>query len=499
MSSYTKRAVKGSIVVLVMNILAAFAAYITRLVLARSLTVSEFGLFYAVFSLIGFLIVFKDVGMGQAMIRFIPQLEVKKKRSNIKSYINTASVIQLVSSGIIAIILIIVSRFLAENYFHSPKAKWVLIILAIGYWISSLDNLIGLIFQGFKRFFIYSLHNFLRNVIILVLVIIFLFLGYNVFAPCLANLFVYVMTIIIFGFVLVKFVFKDYFQYRFRTSFKIFKKLLWFGIPAMFMCLGQYLIVYTDTLTITYFMDLEAVALYNVAVPIITLVLYLAVSLGAVLIPFSSELWAKKQAGSLKYGIRLVHKYALAIIIPLGLSIIVFPEIVINVFFGQNYLAAASALQILSAGVIIYTIAYLNVSILIAIGRPRTNMRIMLTAAILNLILNVVLIQIFGILGAALATCISYLMILILSSLYLHKLIKFSFNIIGLVKFFLGGIAFLTTIMILKQYLALHYLLELTVCISAGIIIYVTLVLLLKAIDIDEIRGLKKQFFEKIR
>jgi len=34
-----------------MNILANFAAYFTRMILARNLTPAEFGLFYAVFTL----------------------------------------------------------------------------------------------------------------------------------------------------------------------------------------------------------------------------------------------------------------------------------------------------------------------------------------------------------------------------------------------------------------------------------------------------------------
>ncbi|MCK4669641.1 MAG: flippase [Nanoarchaeota archaeon] len=497
MSNYTKRAIKGSMIVLIMNLLAAVVAYATRMILARSLTVTEFGLFYAVFSLLGFLLVFKDLGMSQAMLRFIPRLEVRKKRSDIKTYITTASAVQLISSGAIAIVLILISGFLAENYFHNSKAKWVLIILAIGYWISSLDNLLGIIFQGFQRFFIYTLHNLIRNIIILSMIIIFLFLGYNVLAPSLANLFVFFITILIFGFVFVKYVFKDYFKHKFKVSSKSFKHLMWFGIPSTFMVLGQSLILYTDSVTITYFIDLNAVALYNVAIPIATLILYVAHSLGAVLFPFSSELWAKKQIQTLRHGIKLIHKYVLAIIIPLALTVFVFPEIVINIFFGQNYIGAAPALQILSIGIIIYTIAHLNICMLLAIGKPRTNMWIILSAAILNLILNIILIQFFGIIGAALATSICYLIIFILSNAYLNKLVQVKFDIKNIIKFFFAGVIFVLIIDAIKRYLVLHYLIELSICIIIGLIVYCLIIFILKAVSMHEILDMKKKFFKK--
>ena len=51
MASYTRFAVRGTLIVLVISLFAGFLGYLVRLVLARNLSVEDFGLFNAVFSL----------------------------------------------------------------------------------------------------------------------------------------------------------------------------------------------------------------------------------------------------------------------------------------------------------------------------------------------------------------------------------------------------------------------------------------------------------------
>ena len=80
--SYTKLAVRGAATVFIISIIAAFLGYLVRLILAKNLTVEQFGLFYAVFAFIallslikcqlfgGFSISFGKVNFGSASFRF---------------------------------------------------------------------------------------------------------------------------------------------------------------------------------------------------------------------------------------------------------------------------------------------------------------------------------------------------------------------------------------------------------------------------------------------
>ena len=101
MSNYTKFAVKGATTVLVISLLAAFIGYLVRFVLARNLTVEEFGLFYAVFAFLGLLGLFKSFGFDKALIKFIPEFKHKKRNDLIKSSIIYVSFIQLITNSTI--------------------------------------------------------------------------------------------------------------------------------------------------------------------------------------------------------------------------------------------------------------------------------------------------------------------------------------------------------------------------------------------------------------
>ena len=63
-----------------MNIIAAFVGYIIRIVLARNLSVMEYGLFFAVSTLIGFIGVFIGLGTGEALVKYVPYRKTFKSR-----------------------------------------------------------------------------------------------------------------------------------------------------------------------------------------------------------------------------------------------------------------------------------------------------------------------------------------------------------------------------------------------------------------------------------
>ena len=113
--SYTKKAVKGFAIVFIVNIIAAFFGYLIRIVLARNLTVVEYGLFYAVFTLINFLAIFNNLGMGQAIVKYIPDFLVKKKEDKINSAVVITIIVHIASFIVLALLLILFSGFLAEN------------------------------------------------------------------------------------------------------------------------------------------------------------------------------------------------------------------------------------------------------------------------------------------------------------------------------------------------------------------------------------------------
>ncbi|KYK20621.1 hypothetical protein AYK21_05785 [Thermoplasmatales archaeon SG8-52-2] len=84
-----------------------------------------------------------------------------------------------------------------------------------------------------------------------------------------------------------------------------------------------------------------------------------------------------------------------------------FADTIVTSLFGQEYIFSANALRILSLGYMIHNLSGSNTSTLIGIGENQFILYSTLVVAILNIILNVILIPIWGIEGAAIATAIA--------------------------------------------------------------------------------------------
>ena len=122
MTTYTKFAVKGVITILIISILAAFLCYLVRVILAKNLSLEEFGLFYAIFAFLGMFGIFKSFGFDKALVKFIPEFMHKKEDNFIKSSIIYVALIQIITNSIIILVVYLLSDFLASYYFKNSQA-----------------------------------------------------------------------------------------------------------------------------------------------------------------------------------------------------------------------------------------------------------------------------------------------------------------------------------------------------------------------------------------
>src|SRR3972149_5320910 len=66
--SYIRRVAKGTAVVFVMMLATGVLGYLFRLLLAKNLSIEDFGLFFAVFAFVNLFYGFKSFGLGAAVV-----------------------------------------------------------------------------------------------------------------------------------------------------------------------------------------------------------------------------------------------------------------------------------------------------------------------------------------------------------------------------------------------------------------------------------------------
>jgi O-antigen/teichoic acid export membrane protein len=425
MTNYTKKAFFGASITLIFSILASMVAYITRIVLARNLTVEQYGLFYAVFTFVIFFLFFRGLGLDQALVKYIAEYKVSHKLDAIKTSIFSVLTYQLVSSLIFAAFFIIFADYLALNYFHMAIASKMIFFFVIYVIFSIFFITTKHIFQGLQQMALFSSMEFSKNLIVLLLILFFFERGLKIMAPVYAFALVSpILFLVYLPILLKKFDFvKPKISY-FNTNTK---KLFLFGLPVFATSVGGKIIGYIDTLLLTYFGNLTHVGIYNVVLPSALIFLFFAKAVGSMVFPMSSELWARKDNTRLTMGISMIHKYLFMFTIPLILVIFYYTPFFLDLLFGPRYVTGALAMQILLLGVLVYIIASVNNNLISGIGQPVQVAKIILSSAVLNVILNLILIPKYGIVGAAVATSISYLFMLIYSTRKVCYFLKMKF------------------------------------------------------------------------
>lgn len=497
MTNYTKFAIKGTIIVLVTSLLAAFLGYLVRLVMARNLSVEDFGLFNSVFAFLGTLGIFKSLGFDKALIKFIPEFLHERRKDFIKSSIIYVVVIQLVTNTIIIFAVYLLSNYLSVNFFHSLEAKLTLKLLAIAFYVDSFVLVLKFAFQGFKEMAYYSGIDAVRMFLVLVVTFIGFKLNYGLLSPVAGYVITPLILLFFYGWIFIKDVFPDFVDSEFVFDKSLLKKISKYSIFVVETTAAGMLLYYTDILALTYFSDLKNVGLYSVALPTAKVLIYFPRAVGGILIPLTAELWVKKKEILLKAGIESLYKYSLIIIIPLVFIMFSFADLVIILLYGKSYVLAATAMKILSIGMIFAVIYAIDIDFFAGIGQTKINSKMVFLGAIFNLILNLILIPLIGINGAAIATTTSYFVMMIYGLMKIRKFIDVHFPLKIWIKSISAGIIFVLIISILKKLLVLNVWLETGITLTVAGLCYVGLLFGMKIVDVKELKDIYMRLTSK--
>jgi len=485
-ASYTQKAVQGVSIAFVFGFLAAITAYLTRIVLARKLQPEEYGLFYAVFTFIIFFLFFRDLGLGQALVKYISEFRAQQRYGQIKTAILSVFSMQMSSSIFFGIFFFFLANFLGEQYFKSSLASLILKLLVLYVLFSLFFIIPKQIFQGFQKMFLYSSVEFLKNFLVLILVVVFLKLKQGVLAPVIAFVFVGPLLFLIYSPALVG-ICRPIFKQKAEQFLGITKKLFFFGTPVLLTDIGGQVIGYVDTLMLTYFVSLSDVGIYNVILPSALIFSLFSKAIGAMLFPLSCELWVKKDTFRLSRGMTILHRYALLFVTPVILIVIYYAQFLVRALFGAEYAAGYPILQLLMVGMLFYVVASINTTIIVGIGRPKTVTLIIFLAALFNVLFNLLFIPRLGLRGAALATVGSYILMFILSTHHVSRYLRSPYHWKEWLTLFPLSLSFFGAVSLIEKLLNLPAVLEMIISAGGGLVAYGVLAYLFGLLKFKEI------------
>ncbi|MFB6207752.1 MAG: oligosaccharide flippase family protein [Candidatus Nanohaloarchaea archaeon] len=185
------------------------------------------------------------------------------------------------------------------------------------------------------------------------------------------------------------------------------KKYVRYSWPLFFSGLIGFVLGWTDTVMLGYYLDSAQVGIYNAAFPLAQVLTVFLGATGSINLPLMSKLYSKGKLGEINDFYQTNTRWILTFTAPAFLVLFLFPEPVLALTFGREYVSGALALRILSAGFFIAAAAGPVEQLLKTTERTSFVLYNNAVAAGGNVVLNVALIPVLGLPGAAAASLAS--------------------------------------------------------------------------------------------
>lgn len=485
--SYAKKIIQGGSIIFIMYLIGGLLGYVLRMYLARTLSVNDFGMFYAIIAFIGFFTLFRDPGFSTTLTKFTAEFNNKKEFSSIKSMLSTVLIFEIIISLVLVSAIFLFSDYISLSYFKVASAAMPLRIITLSYFVS-LFMAMQYVLLGLMKVKYYSIIEPLRNIFTLSATV--LLIGLGVIGAAIGYLVAAVVLVAITGLFLVKSF--PVISAKMNINRELTKKMLLFSFPVFLSSVAGTILGYTDTIVITFFMSVKEVGLYQVAFPTSQMLWVLTGSLSVIILPIISEMSAKKDFKNISEILSLLSKYLFVLVLPIVIMLVAFPELVINILFGSNFIAAAPVLQILVLSSLFYPIFSLLSASMVAIGKPALNTKIIAFMSLINLAMNLLLVPSIGIIGAGISTTVSYFIGTGVIIFFMRRTIKINFYFSDMIKSFIGGAFSFALVLLLKGALHLDVWLEIILTGVACVAFYTFFVIVTRTIRKDEIRKIKQ-------
>jgi len=415
---YTNKIVKGAGIAFIGILLGTFLKYLFNIVVARNYGATGLGLFNQGHAIVGILGVIVMLGLNSGVLRYIPRYYDKK--GHVKGIIRSTLKIVLINSIIISAIIFLLSKTLAVSVFKDYELISVLKLFAIALPFYALGIMFMKITIAYKKVRYKVVYELLYNASLITLSFIFILLGLGINYIVIAFILSMVLLCIVFMIAIYKLT--PIFDSSFKEK-RITKKILLFSIPLLLSGALMLIMKKVDILMLGYFTSSSNVGIYSAAARTAQLLIIGLNSFGVIFTPIISELHKKKKMVELENTYKTVTKIIFTIVFPLFLVFITFGRDILAVF-DTEFIVGFWALVILSIAHLVNSTTGSCGTIISMAGHSKIILINHVIVFTINIALNIILIPMYGIIGAAIATCSSMVIINIIRLIELYVMFK---------------------------------------------------------------------------
>lgn len=400
------------------SLMAVLIAFPINVLLGRYLGASDLGLYKMVNTIFSTLILFITFGIPASVIKYLAEFsgDSKKQQEVVSSCVITSLVL-----GIISFLFTYLTSDLFASFFGMPQLSVLLKMLSFAYPFYILTSMLLSVLNGFREMTKNAWSTIVQSLSLFIITFLLLF-TYGIEGAVLAIVISSICTSIfmMLTYRLPRISWVNYFQ--------LTKKMISFGSITLFSNAVNLINYQADVLLIGYFLSSRELGVYSVSVMFAKIIWILPDSIQKITFPLISEFYAKKMDDPIKIVVDRCMKYSSIFLVLSSMFFVFFGKQIITLIFGAEFEQAYMPLNILLVGTVLFGITKSVGSIFASVGKLNLVYRIPLVSAIINVILNLILIPIYGINGAAIATTVSFLVSMVLMFYFMSSLLSINID-----------------------------------------------------------------------
>lgn len=378
------------------------------LFLARLLDTSEYGKLMYYYTISTLISIFVDYGFNLFTVK-----EMAKKIDLWRDTFNKSLEAKLTVSILVSLFTIILMIF---KIIPSDFSFLMFYLTGI---VTSYINYYALPYRIFNKYKEETLFSICSNIFLFIAVLIAVFLYQNIISISVAFLTARLISFIVLKIAInIKFQNKVKVKYNFINSLSILKSNFSYG---MHLIIGT-LYFQLDTILLKNLTNYENVAYYQSAMRIVMAGLIFTEVISNIYLPILSQQDSKLKLMEIS---RKVKNYLSMLGLLITIILIVFSEFIIKFLYGENYQLSVPILCVLSLMLLFRYLSTIDGILLTILDKQTVRMILAIVSLLLNSIFSIIFILKIGLMGAAFASLLTSLILLILYKVIIMKNLNF--------------------------------------------------------------------------
>jgi O-antigen/teichoic acid export membrane protein len=376
--------------------------------IVRGLGTDRFGLLSLAWVVLGYFAIF-DLGLGRATTKYVAEALGKGEWDQVPGLVWATVTIQLILGLLGAIILVSITPLLVGRALNIPQgligeARITFYLLALSIPVTLVSSSFSGVLEARQRFDLVNSIRIPSSACTFLMPLVGLMLGLKLPGIVVLILGVRFSTLIAFLAINIR-IFPNIKKFAIQRF--LFLRLFKFGGWVTVSNIVSPVLTYLDRFLIGAILSITAVAFYTAPYEVVTRLWIIPYSLTITLFPAFSALERDKDRERIGIFFFTSVRYVFITLGPTVLFLIIFGKKILQIWLGADFaLQSTIALQILAIGVLINSLAHVPYSLLQGIGRPDISAKFHLLELPFHFLIAWILINLWGITGAALAWAI---------------------------------------------------------------------------------------------